>query len=124
MNSDKPNYCLYHGIHADKLVTSGTVRYSLTLLSGSCYDDSSKGVGVLSKEMVKDTKDKIADFKRFSFVLLSLSAFLYIGSIIPFEGKQTLHKLILLGTSYLSLGIALVFYRKISQWKKQLNEES
>ncbi|MGP4080481.1 YrhC family protein [Pseudalkalibacillus sp. R45] len=78
----------------------------------------------MSKEMVKDTKDKIADFKRFSFVLLSLSVFLYIGSIIPFEGKQTLHQLILLGTSYLSIGIALVFYRKISQWKKQLNEKS
>ncbi len=74
--------------------------------------------------MVKDTKDKIADFKRFSFVLLSLSAFLYIGSIVPFDGKETADQLVLLSTSYVSIAIALFFYRKISLWKKQLKEES
>ncbi|MCF6408591.1 YrhC family protein [Pseudalkalibacillus salsuginis] len=78
----------------------------------------------MSKEMIKDTKDKIADFKRFSFVLLSLSVFLYIGSMIPFEGKETIDRLALLITSYVSIGIALLFYRKISKWKKQLNEGS
>ncbi|WP_408007005.1 YrhC family protein [Pseudalkalibacillus sp. A8] len=78
----------------------------------------------MSKEMVKDTEDKIADFKRFSFVLLSLSVFLYIGSIIPFEGKETTDQLVLLSTSYISIGIALLFYRKISKWKKLLKEES
>ncbi|MCF6138026.1 YrhC family protein [Pseudalkalibacillus berkeleyi] len=75
----------------------------------------------MSKEMVRNIKDKIADFKRFSFVLLSLSAFLYIGSIVPFEGKETADQLILLSASYTSIGVALVFYRKISVWKKKLN---
>ncbi len=74
--------------------------------------------------MINDLKIKIADYKRFSFMLLSLSAFLYIGSIIPFEGKEGMDQIVLLAVSYCSIGIALFFYRKITIWKKIVKEES
>ncbi|MGM7702106.1 YrhC family protein [Pseudalkalibacillus sp. Hm43] len=77
----------------------------------------------MSKEMVKNLQEKIADFKRFSFVLLSLSAFLYIGSIVPFEGKETADQLMLLSASYTFLGVTILFYRRISVWKKKLNTD-
>ncbi|WLD92177.1 YrhC family protein [Alkalihalobacillus sp. AL-G] len=78
----------------------------------------------MSKAMVKDLKIKIADYKRFSFVLLGLSAFLYLGSIIPFEGKQGIDQIILLAISYSAIGVALFFYRKITIWKKVIKEQS
>ncbi|WP_349407955.1 YrhC family protein [Pseudalkalibacillus sp. SCS-8] len=77
----------------------------------------------MSKEMVKNIQEKIADFKRFSLVLLSLSAFLYIGSIVPFDGKEATDQLVLLSASYTLIGVAILFYRKVAIWKKQLNEE-
>nr|WP_239541465.1 YrhC family protein [Pullulanibacillus pueri] len=55
-------------------------------------------------------KTKIIDYKRFSFIFLYLAAFLYMGSLIPFEGKTLIKSEILMGASVLLIVISIGFF--------------
>lgn len=71
---------------------------------------------------MKELQDKMTDYKRFAFVLLSLSVFLYIGSFLPMDGKSDAQALILTGGGFLLVGIALFFYSRAIAIQKKINE--
>ncbi|WP_377888381.1 YrhC family protein [Alkalihalobacillus sp. R86527] len=71
---------------------------------------------------MKELQNKMTDYKRFAFILLSLSVFLYIGSFLPMEGKTDERVLILTGGGFLLVGIALFFYSRAIAIQKKLND--
>ncbi len=73
---------------------------------------------------MKQLQDKMTDYKRFAFVLLSLSVFLYIGSFLPVEGKTDGATLILTGGGFLLVGIAIFFYSRAIAIQKKINEQN
>ena len=72
---------------------------------------------------LKHLQDKMTDYKRFAFVLLSLSVFLYIGSFLPVEGKTDGATLILTGGGFILIGIAIFFYSRAIAIQKKMNEQ-
>lgn len=73
---------------------------------------------------MKQLQDKMTDYKRFAFVLLSLSVFLYIGSFLPVQGKTDGAALILTGGGFLLVGIAIFFYSRAIAIQKKINEQN
>ncbi|MBE3570392.1 MAG: YrhC family protein [Bacillales bacterium] len=70
----------------------------------------------------KKIKEKIIDFKRFGFTLMALSVFLYLGVVLPVEGKTEIQsKMLMAGTIVLIIGSLLFFY-KAREYHNQLTE--
>ncbi|RXI99967.1 hypothetical protein DS745_13935 [Anaerobacillus alkaliphilus] len=76
---------------------------------------------------MKNTKvlsDKVTDYKRFAFILLALTVFMFIGLIVPNEGVTQNQTIILIVVSICSLASAFYFHRKAMKFQEQLyNEE-
>ncbi|MFC4618092.1 YrhC family protein [Camelliibacillus cellulosilyticus] len=53
---------------------------------------------------------KIMDYKRFSFIFLCISAFLYLGSTLPFNGKTMMKTEALMLSSFALLAVSMIFY--------------
>jgi hypothetical protein len=68
-------------------------------------------------------EDKVADYKRFAFILLALSVFLFIGLIVPNEGVSQNQNIILIGLSISSLVFAFLFHKKAMKCREQLFSE-
>ncbi|WP_226526372.1 YrhC family protein [Metabacillus niabensis] len=64
----------------------------------------------------------VTDFKNYAFVLLAASVFLYIGVVLPDQGKHAMYDIILMITTILFLIGAFVSFRMSLKYKKQLNE--
>ncbi|MBL5769535.1 hypothetical protein HV453_00585 [Bacillus sporothermodurans] len=62
------------------------------------------------------------DYKRFGLSLIALSAFLYLGVVMPIDGKTVLKTYILMGGTISLLLIATVFFLISIQCKKILLE--
>ncbi|MCT8139577.1 YrhC family protein [Anaerobacillus sp. CMMVII] len=73
--------------------------------------------------VTKILEDKIADYKRFAFILLALTIFLFLGLIVPNEGVSQNQQLVLIGLSISSLILAAVFHKKAMKYKEQLYSE-
>jgi hypothetical protein len=73
--------------------------------------------------VTKVLEDKIADYKRFAFILLALSVFLFIGLIIPNEGVSQNSLLALIGLSVSSLAFSALFHKKAMKFREQLYSE-
>ncbi|AKP47897.1 MULTISPECIES: YrhC family protein [Bacillus] len=70
----------------------------------------------------KKIKEKIVDFKRFGCTLTALSVFLYLGVVLPVEGKTEIQtNMLMAGTVVLIIGSALFFY-KAQKYHVQLTE--
>jgi len=67
-------------------------------------------------------KNKIIDYKRFSFIFLFISAFLNIGSALPFDGKTEGKAEFLLMSSFAFLIISLLFYWRLRKAKRTYEE--
>lgn len=76
----------------------------------------------MKEQHIQAIKHKIIDYKRFSFIFLFISAFLNIGSALPFEGKTIEKTDILLVASFVFLVIALIFYWGLRRAKRQYEE--
>lgn len=74
-------------------------------------------------DLVKVMEDKIADYKRFAFILLALSVFMFIGLIIPNEGVGSIQQIILIILSSNAIAFAIIFHRKAMKVRELLNEE-
>ena len=72
-----------------------------------------------SKELI----EKIEDYKRFAFTLLSLSGFLFIGLIIPNGEGLAVEPTILLTIIIASLAVAMFFHRRSLACHKKLWDE-
>jgi hypothetical protein len=77
----------------------------------------------MSKERAKDLKEQVTDYSRFSLVLLCLSAFVTIGTVIPYEGKTGNDAVILGIVSWVLIVFALFFYQKMVKIKRALERE-
>ncbi|WP_139365086.1 YrhC family protein [Litchfieldia alkalitelluris] len=73
-------------------------------------------------DKVKDLQAKIADFKRFAFILIAVSVFLYIGVLIPNEGKTSLQMYTLMGTTVMFLSTAFILFKTVISYKRELNQ--
>ncbi len=74
--------------------------------------------------LAKVLADKVADYKRFAFILLALSVFMFIGLIVPNEGVTQNQSIILVGLSIVTLISAFICHRQAMKFQEQLyNEE-
>ncbi|MGV3488138.1 MAG: YrhC family protein [Tuberibacillus sp.] len=76
----------------------------------------------MNDHQLKHLKLKMVDFKRFSLIFLFISAFLNIGSALPFDGKTEGKAEIMILTSFLFLFISLFFYWRMRKAKKAYEE--
>lgn len=76
-----------------------------------------------NNNVTKVLEEKVADYKRFAFILLALSVFMFIGLIVPNEGISHNQSLILVGLSVCSLVFALFFHKKAMKTQEQLYSE-
>lgn len=74
-------------------------------------------------DLVKTLEEKVTDYKRFAFILLALSVFMFIGLIIPNEGVGSIQQIILIILSSNSIGFAVIFHRKAMKVRELLNEK-
>ncbi|WNF37649.1 YrhC family protein [Bacillaceae bacterium IKA-2] len=74
-------------------------------------------------DLVKTLEDKVTDYKRFSFILLALSVFMFIGLIIPNEGVGSIQQITLIILSGNSIAFAMIFHRKAMKVRELLNEK-
>ncbi|KAA6451206.1 YrhC family protein [Bacillus swezeyi] len=70
----------------------------------------------------KKVKSLMEDYKQFAFTLLSVSAFLYIGSIIPDHGLGTGQKTMMMFATCGFLAGAFFCVKRSLKYKKQLDE--
>ncbi|KAA0549317.1 hypothetical protein FZW96_05245 [Bacillus sp. BGMRC 2118] len=70
----------------------------------------------------KSLQDKMTDFTRFGMVLLAVSVFLFIGILIPNEGKSMIQTYVMIGTNFLILVAAFYFFQQSVKLKNKLLE--
>ncbi len=68
-------------------------------------------------------KDKVTDYKRFAFILLALSVFLFIGLIVPNEGVSQIQDTVLIILSISSIIFAFIFHKMAMKFREQLFNE-
>lgn len=71
---------------------------------------------------MNDLQAKVKDFTCYGYVLLVLSAFLYIGVLIPGEGKSWVQIDTMMVTTLIFLALAFDFFRLVIKYKKEINE--
>ncbi|MGO4887364.1 YrhC family protein [Anaerobacillus sp. MEB173] len=76
----------------------------------------------MNEDRVKQLTEKVNDYKRFSYILIALSVFLFLGLIIPAEGNMG-NDITLIGGSLLLLGFAFACHRIAMKSREQLEEE-
>ncbi|HET7657381.1 MAG TPA: YrhC family protein [Bacillales bacterium] len=67
-------------------------------------------------------KHKVVDYKNYSMVLLFMSAFLSIGSIIPFTGKTVVDQIVLMWTGVAFILMSVFFFKRMKKIRKQLED--
>ncbi|MFD1736670.1 YrhC family protein [Bacillus salitolerans] len=73
-------------------------------------------------QQLKTIQDKIVDYTRFAMVLLAVSVFMFIGVIVPSEGKQEIQTYTMMVSTIIFLAAALFFFQKVIGYKRQLAE--
>ncbi|RUQ32860.1 hypothetical protein ELQ35_00690 [Peribacillus cavernae] len=71
-------------------------------------------------------REKMVDFKRFAVILLCVSAFFYLGSVIPSAGKTMIGTYVNMGATIVFIMASIIFFILSSKYKKILaeNDES
>jgi hypothetical protein len=78
--------------------------------------------GIPLKNIKKTLNDKIIDYKRFAFVLVSLSVFLYLGAVLPVEEKTVFKTYMLMGGTVVMLGFSGLFFYQAAKLKRKLTD--
>ena len=73
-------------------------------------------------EKVKGYYEKMVDYKRFAFILVAITAFLYIGTLLPFEGKTLTKTYVLMGGSVGFIFISCLLFYLSYYYRKVLLE--
>ena len=66
----------------------------------------------------------IIDFKQYAFILLAVSVFLYIGVVLPDQGKEDIYDIVLMITTVLFLIGSFLCFKQSLNYKKQLEKQS
>ncbi|OIJ22003.1 hypothetical protein BKP45_04820 [Anaerobacillus alkalidiazotrophicus] len=69
---------------------------------------------------IKLLKDKVTDYKRFAFILLALTTFMFVGLLVPNEGATQIQHILLIGLSICAILCAMFFHRKAMKFQEQL----
>ncbi|WP_051314664.1 YrhC family protein [Alteribacter aurantiacus] len=77
----------------------------------------------MSQQQVQSLKAKVTDYKRYAFVMLALSVFMFIGLLIPNEALAAEQQPILMGMNLAALLTAVVFHRIAMSTQKKLDDE-
>ena len=77
----------------------------------------------MEEKKLKQLEAKVADYKQFGFILLSLSIFLFIGLVIPSESTVLTMPEFFIGGIFITLTFAIVFHRLAMRAQNELYEE-
>ncbi|GAE35053.1 YrhC family protein [Halalkalibacter akibai] len=77
----------------------------------------------MEDKKLKQLEAKVADYKQYGFILLSLSIFLFIGLIIPTESTVMTMPELFVGGIIITLTLAVVFHRIAMKTQRQLYED-
>lgn len=78
-----------------------------------------------TKMKKKDMKHLMTDYKRYAFVLLAVSVFLYIGMLIPAQGLEPdpIKEYVMMGTTAVFLAASFYCMKRSITYKKRLDEQ-
>jgi hypothetical protein len=71
---------------------------------------------------IKDLQGKMTDYTRFGMVLLAVSVFMFIGILIPNEGKSMVQTYVMMGADTVLLAAAFYFFKKGIKYKNELTK--
>lgn len=77
----------------------------------------------MDEKQLTELKHKLVDYKNYSMVLLVMSAFLSVGSVIPFNGRTNLDQIVLSLAGLAFILASIFFYRKLAKIKEQIENE-
>jgi hypothetical protein len=69
---------------------------------------------------MKDLQGKMVDYTRFGMVLLAVSVFMFIGILVPNEGKTMTQTYVMMVTDTVFLAAALFYFKKGIKYKNKL----
>lgn len=72
---------------------------------------------------MKDIQTKISDYTRYIYILLAISTFLYLGTIIGNGEKTSSQMLVMSGTTIALLGLSFYFAYETKKLRRQLQQE-
>ncbi|WP_078552705.1 YrhC family protein [Bacillus alkalicellulosilyticus] len=75
----------------------------------------------MDEKQLQTLKDKVVDYRRYAYILLSISIFLFIGLLIPNE--TTLGPEYMVAVVFIMLFTAVVFNRRATICQNKINEE-
>jgi L-asparagine transporter-like permease len=65
----------------------------------------------------------MVDFKQYAFILMAVSVFLYIGVVLPDQGKEEIYDIVLMLTTLLFLIGSFICFKASLNYKKQLDKQ-
>ncbi|MFC3883010.1 YrhC family protein [Bacillus songklensis] len=77
----------------------------------------------MNEKMIRELQTKISDYTRFIYILLAVSTFLYLGTVIGNGEKDPLQMDVMMGTTAVLLGGAFYFAYKIKKMNKEMEKE-
>ncbi|MEC1117459.1 YrhC family protein [Bacillus safensis] len=72
--------------------------------------------------MKKKWSDLVTDYKQYAFILLAVSTFLYIGTILPNQHIEAFPKMLMMGIDCVFLLAAFVCVKRAIFFQKKLQE--
>ena len=74
-------------------------------------------------EKQQKLQEKMVDLKNFSYILLAASGFFYLGLVLVGQDKSNLQLTILVGVTYLFLGLAFLFRHLSNKYQNILEDQ-
>jgi hypothetical protein len=81
------------------------------------------GEGIMKEKMMREIQAKISDYTRYIYILLAVSTFFYLGTIIGNGEKTALQMNVMMGATAVLLSAAFYFAYRIKKLRKILQEE-
>ena len=77
----------------------------------------------MTEKNLNDLKNKVTDFKRFSFIILAITSFLAIGLVLPTDFSAGDQQGMVIGIIAALLIAAFYFHRSAMNTQHKINEE-
>ncbi|WP_227934866.1 YrhC family protein [Alkalihalobacillus deserti] len=77
----------------------------------------------MEEKKIKQLEAKVADYKQYGFILLSLSIFLFIGLVIPSESSTLKMPELFIGGIFVTLTVAVVCHLLAMRAQNELYQE-
>ncbi|HWO95366.1 MAG TPA: YrhC family protein [Bacillus sp. (in: firmicutes)] len=77
----------------------------------------------MKEKLMKEIQTKISDYTRYIYILLAVSTFLYLGTIIGNGEKNPSQMLVMSGATTALLGLSFYFAYKTKKLRQKLQQE-